>query len=136
MLFLDDMQWVDRDTTALLADLMRAPDPPPLLLVLATRAEGSEPVLELVRRMAAEQTVIDLGPLLDEDARSRSRSSQLGDGHRETARRLVREADGSPLFLIELTRYLQGRSLDEIAGKGLDAMLAERIDEPRRGRPR
>src|SRR4029079_727856 len=30
--------------------------------------------------------------------------------------------------LIELTRYLHGRSIDEIAGKGLDAMLAERID--------
>ena len=33
VLFLDDMQWVDRDTTALLADLMRAPDAPALLLV-------------------------------------------------------------------------------------------------------
>jgi len=127
VLFLDDMQWVDRDTTALLADLMRAPDPPPVLLVLATRAEGSEPVVDLVRRMDAAQRLIDLGPLSN-DAAVAIAVSHLGEDNRETALQLVREADGSPLFLIELTRYLHGRSLDEIAGKGLDAMLAERID--------
>jgi len=127
VLFLDDMQWVDRDTTALLADLMRAPDPPPVLLVLATRVEGSEAVLELVHRMDAEVSVIDVGPLPANDAIELA-LTQLGDGNLEHARDLVREADGSPLFLIELARYLQGRSVDEIAGKGLDAMLSERID--------
>jgi serine/threonine protein kinase len=126
VLFLDDMQWVDRDTTALLADLMRAPDPPPVLLVLATRSEGSEPVVDLVRRMDAAQRLVDLGPLSEEAALAIA-VSHLGEDNRETAEQLVREADGSPLFLIELTRYLHGRSLDEIAGKGLDAMLAERI---------
>jgi serine/threonine protein kinase len=127
VLFLDDMQWVDRDTLALLADLMRAPDPPPLLLVLATRAEGSATVLELVERMPADKTMLDLEPLSSEAAMAVA-VSHLGDDHAELAHRLVREADGSPLFLIELTRYVQGRSLDEIAGKGLDAMLSERID--------
>ena len=47
VLVLDDMQWVDRDTMTLLVDLMRAPDPPSLLFVLATRVEGSAPVLDL-----------------------------------------------------------------------------------------
>jgi hypothetical protein len=127
VLFLDDMQWVDRDTTALLADLMRAPDPPPVLLVLSTRFEDSKPVVDLVRRMDAAQWLIDLGPLSDTAAAAIA-VSHLGEDNRETALQLVREADGSPLFLIELTRYLHGRSIDEIAGKGLDAMLAERID--------
>lgn len=127
VLFLDDMQWVDRDTTALLADIMRAPDPPAVLLVLATRTESSEPVLELVHRMAAEQTVIDMPPLPQHVALSIA-AANLGDGHAELAHKLVREADGNPLFLVELTRYVQARSVDEIAGKGLDAMLTERID--------
>jgi hypothetical protein len=127
VLSLDDMQWVDRDTMTLLADLMRAPDPPPVLLVLASRAEGSESVVELVRRMDAAQQLIDLGPLSD-DAALAIAVSHLGEDNRKTAQELVREADGSPLFLIELTRYLHGRSIDEVAGKGLDAMLAERID--------
>lgn len=127
VLFLDDMQWVDRDTAALLADIMRAPDPPAVLLVLATRTESSEPVLELVHRMAAEQTVIDMPPLPQHVALSIA-AANLGDGHAELAHKLVREADGNPLFLVELTRYVQARSVDEIAGKGLDAMLTERID--------
>lgn len=130
VLFLDDMQWVDRDTTTLLADVMRAPDPPPLLLVLATRLDDSEPVLQLVRRFDAEPTIVDVGPLPDDIAIGLA-LSQLQDktaGSDEIARRLVSEAQGSPFFLIELTRYLQGRSLAEIAGKGLDAMLTERID--------
>ncbi|MDQ3370752.1 MAG: protein kinase, partial [Myxococcota bacterium] len=127
VMFLDDMQWVDRDTTALLADLMRAPDPPPVLLILATRTEESEGVVELVHRMDAEPTLLDLGPLPDDTATAIA-LSHLGEDHVETASRLVREADGSPLLLIELTRYLQGRSIEEVAGKGLDAMLADRID--------
>jgi eukaryotic-like serine/threonine-protein kinase len=127
VLFLDDMQWVDRDTTALLADIMRAPDPPAVLLVLATRADGSEPVLELVNHMAAEHTVLDIPPLPEAAALSIA-SAHLGEGHAELAHKLVREADGNPLFLVELTRYVQGRDLGEIAGKGLDAMLSERID--------
>ncbi len=128
VLVLDDMQWVDRDTTALLADLMRAPDPPPLLLVLTTRVEGCEPVLELVRRMDVEQHVIDVGPLPEAAALALA-ISHLGEDNAETAAQLVREADGSPLFLIELARYVEARSVAQIAGKGLDAMLAEKIDE-------
>ncbi len=126
VLFLDDMQWVDRDTTTLLADLMRAPDPPPVLLVLAARADQSAAVVELVNRMDVEPTIIDVGPL-PESAAIPLAMAQLGEGSADTARKLVREADGSPLFLLELTRYLHGRRVDDIVGKGLDAMLAERI---------
>ncbi|HMG52119.1 MAG TPA: AAA family ATPase, partial [Kofleriaceae bacterium] len=126
VLFLDDMQWVDRDTTALLADLMRAPDPPPVLLVLATRTVGADPVVDLMRRMDAAQRVIDLGPL-DNAAAITIAVSHLGEENRDTAVQLVHDAGGSPLFLIELAHYLHGRCIEDIAGKGLDAMLAERI---------
>jgi serine/threonine protein kinase len=128
VLVLDDMQWVDRDTTTLLVDLMRAPDPPSILFVLATRVEASEPVLELVRRMDAELTLLDLGAF-PEDAAIALALSQLGEANLAVARRLAKEAEGSPLFLIEMTRYLTGRSLDEVSGKGLDAILSERVAE-------
>lgn len=128
VLVLDDMQWVDRDTMTLLVDLMRAPDPPSLLFVLATRVEGSDPVLELVRRMDAEVTLLDVGALPEEAAITLA-LSQLGEANIDVARRLAREAEGSPLFLIEMTRYLTGRSLDAVSGKGLDAILSERVAE-------
>lgn len=133
VLFLDDMQWVDRDTMALLADLMRAPDPPPILLVLASRDEGSEIMLDLVRRMDVDPVLIDLGPLPAEAA-TKLAMAQLGDVATTPAQiaRLVKEADGSPLFLMELIPYLHGDGqlgLEAIAGRGLDAMLAERLDQ-------
>jgi eukaryotic-like serine/threonine-protein kinase len=140
VLFLDDMQWVDRDTTALLADLMRAPDPPPVLLVLASRMDGSEAVLDLVRRMDVDPVLVDVRPLSPEAATSLALHQLANSAGPETVARLVREADGSPLFLMELIRYLQAgtsqagpRDLDAIAGRGLDAMIAERLDQL--GRP-
>lgn len=132
VLFLDDMQWVDRDTMTLLADLMRAPDPPPILLVLASRVEGSEAILELVRRMDVDPVMIDVGPLSPESA-TQLALAQLSDvATPELISRLVKEADGSPLFLMELIPYLHADGhggLEAIAGRGLDAMLADRIDQ-------
>ena len=127
-LFLDDLQWVDRDTTTLLADLMRAPDPPALLLVLSCRAGEDTAVLELVRRFDAALTVVDVGPL-DDDTAAQLAAAQLGDVGDETLRGLVREAAGNPFFLSELTRYLHGKtSLEGVAGRGLEAMLSDRLD--------
>ncbi len=129
ILFIDDMQWVDVDTITLLADLMRAPDPPPLLLLLATRVDGSEAVLELVRRTDSERRVVEVGPL-DDRAAVALAAEQLGDdaASRALAERIAREAGGSPLFVLELARYMHGRSLDEVHGKGLDEVLFERVE--------
>jgi hypothetical protein len=72
--------------------------------------------------------MLDLGALPEEAAIALA-LSQLGEANLGIARRLAREAEGSPLFLIEMTRYLSGRSLDEVSGKGLDDILSERVAE-------
>ena len=127
VLFLDDMQWVDADTLALLADLMRPPDPPALLLLLTTRAEGESGVLELLARTDTHKDIIDVGPL-GEAAALELALRELGED-RVLAERIAREAGGSPFFLLELVRYMQERDRAQIEGKGLDAVLSERIGE-------
>ena len=128
VLFIDDLQWVDGDTVNLLADLMRAPDPPGLLLLLSARREGAETAEALVRRMDVDRQVIEVGPLGAEDAAALA-AAHLAGGPPELAERIAREAAGSPFFLLELTRYLQGRDSSEALGKGLDEVLAERFGE-------
>jgi hypothetical protein len=126
ILFLDDLQWCDVDTAALLAHVMHPPDPPPLLLLLCTRPEGSEKVVVLLGRLHAERRQVELGPL-GAGAAEALVKEHLPDAAPELVARVVAEAGGSPFFLLELLRFMEGRELAEVAGKGLEAVLAERL---------
>ncbi len=130
VLFLDDMQWVDANTIALLSDIMRPPDPPPLLLLFSGRDESTAAAAELVRHMDAERRTVRLGPLPEDDAVALARRL-LGDNAPELVSRITREAAGSPFFLLELARHVQGqRDGDErTAPKGLEDVLLGRIGE-------
>jgi serine/threonine protein kinase len=116
VLFIDDLQWGDLDSAALLLDLLRPPDPPPLLFLGCYRSEDApgNPCLrallearepgESVRR--AELTV---GPLTPPERRelalallaSRDRAAQV------RADTIARESDGNPFFIYELVHYLE-----------------------------
>ena len=41
----DDIQWADDDSLALLSALLRSPDPPPVAFVASVRPEATEEVL-------------------------------------------------------------------------------------------
>src|SRR4030095_10249305 len=99
--------WADADSAALLFELLRPPEPPRLLLVVANRGAG-EPssndvlrVLETARpEGAAHRTVrIELAPLPAADAEALARA-YVGGEEGEAGKRAVavaREAGGSPL---------------------------------------
>lgn len=118
ILYIDDLQWGDRDSADLLADILRPPDPPPLMLIASYRSEekDSSPMLQDLHNSqhiqdGAENREIAVEELSEEDAFELARSllrTQQGstDG---VARVIAQESGGSPYFVAELARYALSR---------------------------
>ncbi len=112
ILYIDDLQWSDRDSARLLKHLLLPPDPPLLLLVATYRddepdAEG----LSSLRQMLAEDEVkreldvrtIELSALTPAESR-RLAQQLLPPDEVERVEQIAREAGGSPFLLGELSR--------------------------------
>ncbi len=112
VLAIDDLQWADEDSLALLAEIVRPPEAPPFLLLATVRpagAGGSAEVEARVRAACPQIRTIDLGPL--EPAASRELAERLcvlHDVRRVDIQQLSDEAAGHPLFLDELVRHAAG----------------------------
>ena len=117
VLLIDDMQWGDPDSVELLASLFEPPEVPQMLLILAYRDEdwANSPVLRGVRKLAPphvpglQSRDVALTGMSDADCRALAQA-MIGEAEDEERMDLVaREAQGSPLFVIELVRYRDGR---------------------------
>jgi serine/threonine protein kinase len=142
ILFLDDVQWGDRDSAALLAELLRPPDAPPLLVIAAHRTEEMEssPLLvELKKIREAEETALGevreivLETLNAQEAHDLAKTllhDAGGDG-KSRVDAIAREAGGSPFFIVELARYSETTGLstgEHGAGDmALDSVIRSRI---------
>jgi hypothetical protein len=127
---IDDAQWGDTDSAALLGDLFAPPDPPPVLLVLTYRSSAAGEIPAALRRSSpatlSSRADVDLplGPLPAEDADELARAL-LGPEAAASAAAVVRESAGSPLFIGQLARELQaGRRSGNLS---LQGMLANRV---------
>ncbi len=134
VLAVDDLQWGDVDSAALLSALIEPPGAPPLVFVGCCRAEDvttSAFVRALLDRDAADLAVreIKLDPLGPDEARAFARRVLPAAGD-EVAASIARESGGHPLFLEELARHAASGAIGaDAAGKwpALDGMIRARI---------
>lgn len=118
---IDDVQWGDLDSADALAELLRPPAPPMLIVTtFRTDDRGRSPFLTRYEEVLAERdgvshARVELGELSGEDASELAR--KLAGEDDETIARIVSEAKGSPYFIDELARFRaegsRARTLDE-----------------------
>lgn len=128
LIHIDDFQWADLDSIALLRAILRPPRAPRALLLLAYRSEevDAEAIVALAEDGAlhgAREHLIELGGLSSEEARSLAQAmaqADAGDGLTDTA---VLQARGSPLFIIQTMLGGKGDAVE------LDSLVAARLEQ-------
>lgn len=128
IVWIDDLQWGDADSAALLLDLLdpsiddenptRRSGAPALLLIASYRTEDAA-TIELVRvlreRLARGEIGSDVrelmvGPLVHREARALARVLLAGEAEGGAAEQIATESGGSPLFVHELARHVRTRN--------------------------
>ncbi len=135
ILFIDDLQWGDIDSAERLAELIRPPDAPVMLLLGAYRSECAEssPCLStLLPALGAAASCCRLEPLSAEQTAELARRL-LGPADDDTpglATAVARESAGNPYFAHELARHLRRERSECVIPRpgslSLDSVLAER----------
>ncbi len=105
--YIDDLQWADADSLALLSEVLRPPESPRLLLLGTLRTPGRDESAGKLLAADVPEVQLTLSNLGDDAALELARellaSRGAGDPERD-AGVLARESAGHPLFLFELAR--------------------------------
>jgi serine/threonine protein kinase len=129
ILCIDDLQWGDVDSAALLTDLQRSLDPPVLLLLGCYRSEEAalSPCLRvLLQEPEKGQAAVDRRELVvdalnEADARNLAEAllGRCDPVAKDQAAVIARESGGNPFFVYELVQYVL--AADGPAGTSLPA---------------
>jgi eukaryotic-like serine/threonine-protein kinase len=114
VLFIDDLQWGDLDSAALLQELIRPPEPLPLFLIATYRSEERETSPILTTVLSWENQNVDIEEISVEQLSTIETNeliTALSDAEQyipsEQVEMILRESGGSPFFIDELVRYTQ-----------------------------
>jgi eukaryotic-like serine/threonine-protein kinase len=133
VLFIDDLQWGDLDSAALLISFLDAIDPPKLLLIAAYRSEYATTSACLIALNAASQRQVcfhvNVEPLgYEETVQLATLLLPDSQGLASAAERIARESGGNPYFVFELARHGVPGGGDRNAGVlNLDETLWHRV---------
>jgi len=130
---IDDAQWGDADSAALLCEVLRQPEAPRMLLIVSFRpaAQSGEflpPLVEFCQAQGIEAIPVPLKPLTPEDARALAQQLLGETGRRGSAEAIARESSGNPFFIQELAHHAgSGVAIDE--APTLERLLRTRVDQ-------
>ncbi len=133
ILWIDDLQWGDNDSAALLAELTRPPDAPPVLICATVRTDSDDEDLvdravrrRLERSAAGAVLRVPVGPLDPTSARELA-LALLGDHPNagDDANAIAWEAAGNPLFIRELVAFVRSGRVLERDGDAPSVTLEE-----------
>jgi len=126
---IDDMQWADADSIALLSQVLREPDSPTLLLLATVRTSGSgvEAELPLLGGMRT-LTIERLSPAEGRDL-ALALIGQAGVPAGVKAHKVAQEAAGHPLFIHELIRHACTTGASNQTPLHLEDVLWSRISQ-------
>ena len=123
IVFVDDLQWGDADSAALLAEIAMDPSGPAMLTIVAHRSGESSVALRALR--ASGDTFVTLGvePLISSDTRALARALMGPSADDARVDRVATESAGNPLFVAELARH----GSEDLGSLRLETVLAARI---------
>jgi predicted ATPase/tRNA A-37 threonylcarbamoyl transferase component Bud32 len=132
VLFLDDLQWADRDSLALIHRALHQVSRPPCLFLTTMRSGAELPAS--AAELFADASRITLGGLSESEASvlcaelwragGEARSGEMAESHA-----LMDQAAGHPLFLAELVRSARRGDAASVKPTKLEDVLWERIQE-------
>ncbi len=130
IVFVDDLQWSDLDSTGLLRAVLAPPNPPRLLFVGNYRSEHADTsaVLKRLLEQDAAADRVEVGLLSDDAATEVARSLLGADVDAATVEAVVREAAGIPLFLEQLAHAVDEEEIGATSAPlSFDATLQRRL---------
>ncbi|HEX4900583.1 MAG TPA: AAA family ATPase, partial [Pyrinomonadaceae bacterium] len=139
VIYIDDLQWSDADSTTLLEDLLRPPGSPALLLLASFRSEDvdTKPFLRTLLESTNHKSrrELEVTALSKEEANKLVRA-QLGSAANEIqpfVESMLREARGNPFLLEQLARYAATTEQRGTTGITLAVMLDARLRQLPKG---
>ncbi len=140
---IDDLQWGDEDSAAMLSNLLQPPDPPLLLFLGTYRSEDADTSqflqsfwrIQRQREFPLASLQIEVGPLERRDAVTLALNLLQRDGAdaQRSADAIAQEAAGNPFFIWELVKQFQqdgGRAAEGPAGAwSLADMIWSRVQQ-------
>jgi serine/threonine protein kinase/tetratricopeptide (TPR) repeat protein len=138
VLYIDDLQWGDVDSAGLLADLVRPPDAPRMLLLASYRSEDVDrsACLQAVSEAFKKGQNLPNRQELSVDSLTEAESTQLALallGHDDEttkvfANKIARESGGWPFFVWELVQHVQEDSKIADQTLALDEVIWSRVN--------